>query len=142
MPVELGDVAVLVSEHATSTIHALLSVVEGSAVLGLELLIIAASGSLSELLLSVGEAAFILIPALCCLDPVLAEFSLVLAICVALEHLVVVLMASLGLEAALSITIGILIVVGVTIEWVSLGLRRSEGLEHSRLECGSRGLET
>ena len=98
MPVELGDVAVLVSEHATSTIHTLLSVVEGSAVLGLELLIIAASGSLSELLLSVGEAAFILVPALCCLNPVLAELSLVLAICVALEHLVVVLMTSLGAQ--------------------------------------------
>ena len=94
MPVELGDIAVLVSEHATSTIHALLSVVEGSAVLGLELLIIAASGGLSKLFLTMSKTTFVFISALCCFYPVFAQLCLVLPISVALDHHMIMLVVA------------------------------------------------
>ena len=48
---------VLVSEHATGSVHALLGLVESPAVLRLELLVVAADGSHCELFLPVGETA-------------------------------------------------------------------------------------
>lgn len=83
MPVELGDVAMLVTEHAAGAVHALLRVVESPAVLRLKLLVVALSGCLGELVLSMGESALILIPTLGCFDPVLAKLSLVFAISIA-----------------------------------------------------------
>ena len=91
--VELGSVvvsmelligAVLMSEHAASTIHALLGVVEGPAVLALELLIVSPPGSNCELVLAVGKSALVLVAALSCLNPVLAQLSLVFAVGVVL----------------------------------------------------------
>ena len=82
VPVELLVVAMLVSEHAAAAVHALLRVVEGPTIFGLELLVILAHGSIGELLLAVGKAALGLVAALCCLNPVLAEFGLVFAVCV------------------------------------------------------------
>ena len=87
MSVKLLVGAMLVSEHASAAIHALLGLVEGSAVFGLELLVIAGNGSHCELLLAVSETALGLIAAFGSLNPVLAELSLVLAIWVNLDIL-------------------------------------------------------
>lgn len=87
MPVQLLDVTMLMAEHAAGAIHALFRVVEGPAVLALELVIVNASGCLCEFLLSVGKTTLAFISALGSLDPVFAKFSLVLAISVELDHL-------------------------------------------------------
>ena len=87
MSVKLLVGAMLVSKHASAAIHALLGLVEGSAVFRLELLVIAGDGSHCELLLAVSETALGLIAAFGSLNPVLAELSLVLAIWVNLDIL-------------------------------------------------------
>lgn len=87
MSVELSIAAVLVAEHAARPVHALLRVVEGPAVLGLELLVVLADRIVGELVLAVSEATLALVAALGSLNPVLAEFSLVLAVCVVLDEL-------------------------------------------------------
>ena len=86
VPVELLVRAVLMSEHAAGTIHALLSVVERPAVLALELFIVTTPGSQCKLILAVGKTALVLVAALSCLDPVLAQLSLVFAVSVVLQH--------------------------------------------------------
>ena len=91
---QLRDIAMLVTEHATSAVHALLRVIEGSAVFGLELLIVAASGGLSKLFLTMGETTFVFISALCCFNPVFAQLRLVLSICVALDHLMIMVVVA------------------------------------------------
>ena len=78
--VQLLEVAMLVSEHAARPVQALLRLVEGTAVLALELLIVAVDGCAGQFFLSVGEAALVLVAALCSLNPVLAELSLVFAV--------------------------------------------------------------
>ena len=80
---QLFNVTMFVSEHAAGAVHALLRVVESPAVLRLKLLVVALSGCLGELVLSMGESALILIPTLGCFDPVLAKLSLVFAISIA-----------------------------------------------------------
>ena len=87
MSVQLLVVAMLVAEHAASAIHALLRVVERPAVLALELVVVDAASRLGELLLSVGESALALIPALGSLNPVLAKLGFILAVGVKLDHL-------------------------------------------------------
>ena len=80
VPVQLLDVAMLVTVDATDAIHARLGEVEGPAVLALELVRLDTDGSLCELLLSVGEPAFVLISALADFNPVLAHLGLELTI--------------------------------------------------------------
>ena len=80
VPVQLLEVAMLVSEHAARAIHARLRVVERTAVVRLELFIVANDGRLGQFVLSVGEATAVLVATLGSLDPVLAELGLVLAI--------------------------------------------------------------
>ena len=72
----------LVSEHATCPIHALLCLVKRATVLALELLIVAENCGHCELILTMSESTLVLIATFCCLDPVLAELSLVLSILV------------------------------------------------------------
>ena len=80
---KLAVVAVFVSEHALGAKHALLSVVERPAVLRLELRVVALDSLDSQLVLSVGISAGVLVPTLGRLNPVLAQFSLCcVAICV------------------------------------------------------------
>lgn len=82
MPVELSEVTMLMSEHASVAVHTLLRVVEGPAVLGLKLFVVRAHRSTSELLLTMGEATLCFVATFCCLNPVLAEFRLILSISV------------------------------------------------------------
>ena len=115
----------LVSEHAASAIHALLGVVEGPAVLALELVVVDAAGGLGELLLSVGKSALALIPTLGSLNPVLAKLGFILAIGVELHDLGRCLEAltwveSLGL-ASVGISNGLVCVEGgllAEVEWL------------------------
>ena len=86
VPVELLVRAVLMSEHAAGAIHALLSVVERPAVLALELFIVTTPGSQCKLILAVGKTALVLVAALSCLDPVLAQLSLVFAVGIVLQR--------------------------------------------------------
>ena len=92
VPVELSEVAMLVAEHAAVAVHAVLRMVKGPTVLWLELFVIRTHSGSSELLLAMGEATLWLVAALCCLDPIFAEFCLILAISVELlcirRHLV------------------------------------------------------
>lgn len=120
MPVKLGDVAMLVTEHATGAVHALLRVVECSAVLRLKLLVVAFSGSLGEFVLSMGKSALILISALGCFDPVLAKLSLIFAISVAFLLRLITLGVSLVRIGTLTEAIGVIIACSLAIE--SLGL--------------------
>ena len=85
--VKLLVVAMFVAEHAARAVHALPRVVEGPAVLALELIVVDAAGSLSQLLLTMGETTFALISALGSLNPILAQLCLILAICIVLDHL-------------------------------------------------------
>lgn len=85
--VQLLVVAMLMSEHAASAVHALLRVVERPAVLALELVVVYAACSLGKFLLTVGKSAFVLIPTLGSLNPVLAKLSFILAISIQLDHL-------------------------------------------------------
>ena len=84
--VELLVGAVLMSEHAAGAIHALLGVIEGPAVLALELFIVTPPGCYCELVLAVGKSALVLVAALSCLNPVLAQLSLVFAVGVVLQR--------------------------------------------------------
>ena len=77
--VELLEGAVLVTERAAYTIHADLPVVEGRAVLGLELGVESSLGGLSELMLAMGKSTLIIIVAFAVFNPVLANLSLVFA---------------------------------------------------------------
>lgn len=77
----------LVSEHAPCAVHALLRVVKRPAILALEFVVIDSPSSLCELLLPVGETTLALIPALGCLNPILAQLSLILAISIVLDDL-------------------------------------------------------
>ena len=74
------------SEHAAGAIHALLGVVERPAVLALELFIVATPGSYCKLVLAVGKSTLVLVAALSCFNPVLAQLSLVFAVSVVLQH--------------------------------------------------------
>ena len=119
--VQLLVVAMFVTEHAARAVHALSRVVEGPAVLALELVVVDAAGSLCELLLSVGKTTLALISALGSLNPVLAKLSLVLAISVVLDHLRLrlealgrverLLLASVGTNALISVESSLLAVV-------------------------------
>ena len=71
-----------------------MQLVEGPAVFGLELLIIAASGGLSKLFLTMSKTTFVFISALCCFNPVFAQLRLVLSICVALDHLMIMVVVA------------------------------------------------
>ena len=85
--VKLFVVAMFVAEHAARAVHALSRMVEGPAVLALELIVVDAAGSLCQLLLTMGETTFALISTLSSLNPILAQLCLILAICVVLDHL-------------------------------------------------------
>ena len=85
VPMQLLEAAMLVPEHASSAVHALLSLVERATVLALKLLIVAVDCSHSELFLAVSEAALVLVAALSCLNPILAQLCLVLAVCIDLH---------------------------------------------------------
>ena len=90
VPMELLVRAVLMTEHATGAIHALLRVVERPAVLALKLFIVATPGSHCKLILAVGKSTLVLVAALSCLNPILAQLSLVFAIGVVLQsHMVI-----------------------------------------------------
>ena len=103
MSVQLLERAMLMAEHAALAIHALLGVVEGPAVFGLEESIVAADSRLRQFFLSVSKTAFIFVPALSCFNPVLAKLGFVLAIWVALDwhHWSVLDAIGEGLEAHL-----------------------------------------
>jgi len=88
VPVKLLNAAMLVSEHAAGSIHALLGVVEGPAVLALELFVVTSASGGSKFLLTVSKSAFVLVAALGSLDPILAKFGLVFSVGVHLHHLV------------------------------------------------------
>lgn len=85
VPVELLEAAVLVPEHASSAVHALLRLVESATVLALKLFIVAVDCSHSELFLAMSEATLVLVAALCSLDPVLAQLCLVLSVLIELH---------------------------------------------------------
>jgi len=78
--VKLTVVAVLVAEHAAGAEHALFRVIEGPAVLRLELGVVALDSSDCQLMLSVSIYALVLVPTFGRLNPVFAQFSLALAI--------------------------------------------------------------
>ena len=139
----------LVSEHAASAIHALLGVVEGPAVLALELVVVDAAGGLGELLLSVGKSAFALIPTLGSLNPVLAKLGFILAIGVELHDLrrrleALTWVESLGL-ASVGISNDLVCVEGGLLaeaEWLGRYLEALGGicrLEAACLVCGHKG---
>ena len=133
--VQLFERAMLVTEHAALAIHALLTVVEGPAVLGLEESIVAADSRLRQFFLSVSKTAFIFVPALSCLDPVLAKLSFVLAIRVARHwhHLSVLHAIGERLEAHLLL----IRVARLAVEAHRLLLARREILYVCWLECRS-----
>ena len=137
VPVELPVVAMLVSEHTAATVHALLCVVEGPAVLGLELLVVLAHGSVGELLLAVSKAALGLVAAHSCLNPVLAEFGLVFAVCVVfleLRHHLAAHGEAVGLDVVpVEATLAGLTVVGLGLGWSNVGLHLVD------LESGTLG---
>ena len=153
MSVQLLEVAMLVSEHAARAVQALLRLVEGTAVLALELLIVAVDGCASQFFLSMGEAALVLVAALCSLNPVLAELSLVFAIWISclvlMRHHVVavdalstltfaVRRALVPMRAILAIISCILEAMGRLLGKVGLALTgqgRSVGLEVCGLEA-------
>jgi hypothetical protein len=116
----------LVSEHAAAAVHALLRVVEGPTILGLELLVVLAHGSVSKLLLAVGEAALNLVAALCCLNPVLTEFGLVFTVCVVfleLGHHLAVHRVAVGLDVVtVEATLARLTVEGLGLYLLYIGL--------------------
>lgn len=86
VPVQLPEVAMLVAEHAPLAVHALLGLVEGPAVLALELLLVGSARELLKLLLAVGEPALLLKAAVGGLKPVAADLGLVLAVLVDAHH--------------------------------------------------------
>ena len=147
--VQLLVVAMLVAEHATSAIHALLGVVEGPAVFALELVVVDAAGSLGELLLSVGESALALIPTLGSLNPVLAKLGFILAIGVKLHDLGRCLEALTWVESLGLTSVGIsnclVCVEGGLLaeaEWLGRYLEALSGicrLEAACLVCGHKG---
>ena len=99
MPVQLLNVAMLVTEHAAGAVHALLRVVEGPAVLALELIVVDASGSHGQFFLSMGKTTLALISALSSLNPVFAELCLVFTIGIILDHFLLHWEALLGVVA-------------------------------------------
>ena len=101
--VQLFVGAVLVSEHAASAVHARLRVVESPTVLRLILSVICLYGSHGEFFLTVSKTALVLKAAPGCLDPVLAELSLVLAIWVAHRVPVVVRVVCCTIVVAVSL---------------------------------------
>ena len=114
---QLRNIAMFVTEHATSTVHALLCMVKGPAVFGLEFLIIAASGGLSKLFLTMGKTAFVFISTLCCFNPVFAQLCLVLSVSIALDHhMIVLVVAAIASAGTLGVAIAIIKVVGLIIE--------------------------
>jgi len=79
---DLAEVAMLMSEHATTTIAALLLLVECSAIFCSEFFFgICCSLIRCEFFFSVSELTFFAIAAVIVLDPVLAQFSLVFLYC-------------------------------------------------------------
>lgn len=72
VPVELLNAAMLVSEHAAGSVHALLGVVEGPAVLALELLVVASACGRSQLLLAMCKSTLVFVAAFISLNPVFA----------------------------------------------------------------------
>jgi len=78
----LVEVAMLVSEHATATIAALLLLVEGSAIFGSHFFFgICCRFIRCEFFFPVGELTFFAVAAMIVLDPILAQFSLVFLSC-------------------------------------------------------------
>lgn len=130
MSVELPVIAMLVAEHAAGAVHALLRVIEGPAVLRLELLVVLADGIVGELFLAMSESALGLVATLGSLNPVLAEFSFVLAVSVVLNELWGGHLVSRLLHVAP------LVFVDATL---GVELRRGLGRHHVRLQVG--GLE-
>ena len=126
--VQLLVVAMLVSEHAAGTVHARPRVVEGPAVLALELVVVDAAGSLCELLLSVGKTTLALISALGSLNPILAELSLILAISIVLDHLWLLLEALSRVERLLLASVGIHALVSVESSLLAV-------VERLRIDC-------
>lgn len=133
---QLLNIAMLVTEHAARAVHALLRVVEGPAVLALELVVVDASGSLGEFLLSVCKATLALISALRSLDPVFAQLRLVFAICIDQDHLTLNWVVLLRV-VAFCVLVGVVSLVGssneVGLEWLGL---HSECLKVRGLEGG------
>ena len=135
MPVQLCDIAMLVTEHAASTVHALLRMVEGPAVFGLELLIVAASGGLSKLFLTMSETTFVFISALCCFYPIFAQLCLVLSISVALDHhMIMLVVTTVDSTGTLGKAIAIILVDRLIIEGLSRVSYCCEVLEDCWLE--------
>ena len=126
--VQLLDVAMLVPEHAAGAVHARPRVVEGPAVLALELIVVDAAGSLCELLLPMGETTFALISALGCLNPILAKLSLILAISIVLDHLRLRLEALSRVERLLLASVGIHALVSVESSLLAV-------IERLRIDC-------
>ena len=136
MSVQLLNIAMLVTEHAARAVHALLGVVEGPAVLALELVVIDASGSLGEFLLSMCEATLALISALGSLDPVFAQLRLVFTICIDQDYRTLTRVVLLRV-VAFCVLVGVVSLVGssneVGLEWLGL---HSECLKVCGLEGG------
>lgn len=133
---QLLNIAMLVTEHAARAVHALLGVVEGPAVLALELVVIDASGSLGEFLLSMCEATLALISALGSLDPVFAQLGLVFTICIDQDYRTLTRVVLLRV-VAFCVLVGVVSLVGssneVGLEWLGL---HSECLKVCGLEGG------
>ena len=79
---DLTEVAVLMSEHATASVVALLFLVEGTAVFSSKFFFgICLSLECCEFFFTVGELTFFAVAAAVVLDPILAQFSLILLSC-------------------------------------------------------------
>ena len=80
VPVELGEVPVLMPEHATGSIHTVLLAVEGPAIIRLEPGSVTQDCGFRQFILTVSISALGVEAAFRRLDPVAAQLSLVLAI--------------------------------------------------------------
>ena len=135
---QLLERAMLMSEHATLAVHALLAVIESPTVLRLEEGIVGLDGRLSQLFLPVSKTAIVFVAAFRSLNPVLAKLGFPLAVSVAWhwDHLDV-------LHA-----IGALLEAGVLVRGATRLIEEAHGLllwreswrerRTSRLESGAR----
>ena len=82
VPVQLLHVPMLVTVDAANTVHAMLRQVERPAVFALVFVDVNSEGGLSQLVLTVGEAALFIVATVTRLNPIFAHLRLVLSIVV------------------------------------------------------------
>ena len=82
MPVQLPHAPVLVTVDAANTVHAMLRLVERSAVFALVFVDVTSEGGLSKFVLTVGESALFIVATVTGLNPIFAHLCLVLSIVV------------------------------------------------------------